>query len=289
VLVNRERLKLLDANLLKLKKMLEDVGAMNKAGFVEKIDVDRLEVAYNNLITEKDKVVRLMGISETLLKFQMGYKVNEAILLTDSLSASNNNVITITENQKTEYSLRPEYALVQTQQKLNELNLKRFKLGYLPSLAAYGVLSEQAQRDKFNFFDASQKWYPIGIVGATLNISFFDGLQNVNRIQQAKINILKTKNTMTGLEQAIDMEISIAQVSYKNALNSLESQTKNMKLAQDVLTVANKKYEQGVGSNLEVINAQTSLKEAETNYFNALYDVYVSKIDYLKANGSLVK
>jgi len=280
---------LLDANISKLKKMLDDTKAMNVAGFVEKIDVDRLEVAYNNLLVEKDKLNRLVGISETLLKFQMGYKVTDNISLTDSLASADKNPVTITENQKTEYSLRPEYSLVQSQQKLNQLSLKRYNLGYLPSLVGYGVLSEQAQRNKFDFFDTQKKWYPIGIIGATLNLSLFDGLQNYNRIQQAKITILKTKNTLSNLEQAIDMEISISQVNYKNAMSSLESQKKNMELAKNVLEVTNKKYEQGVGSNLEVINAQTSLKEAETNYFNSLYDMYVAKIDYLKANGSLVK
>lgn len=269
--------------------MLDDTKAMNVAGFVEKIDVDRLEVAYNNLLVEKDKLNRLVGISETLLKFQMGYKVTDNISLTDSLASADKNPVTITENQKTEYSLRPEYSLVQSQQKLNQLSLKRYNLGYLPSLVGYGVLSEQAQRNKFDFFDTQKKWYPIGIIGATLNLSLFDGLQNYNRIQQAKITILKTKNTLSNLEQAIDMEISISQVNYKNAMSSLESQKKNMELAKNVLEVTNKKYEQGVGSNLEVINAQTSLKEAETNYFNSLYDMYVAKIDYLKANGSLVK
>lgn len=289
VLVNRERTKLLDANITRLKKMLDDTKAMNKAGFVENIDADRLEVAYNNLVTEKEKVNRLVGISETLLKFQMGYKVSDDIKLADSLSTTNQGTIAIEENQKMVYNLRPEYALLETQQKLNSLNLKRYRLGQLPTLVGYGVFSEQAQRNKFDFFDTQKKWFPIGIVGATLNISFFDGLQNINRIRQAKITMLKTKNSLNYLEQAIDMEVSVASVSYKNAVSSLESQQKNMTLAKNVLEVSNKKYEQGIGSNLEIINAQTSLKEAETNYFSALYDMYVARIDYLKATGSLVK
>jgi outer membrane protein len=289
VLVNRERIKLLDANIARLKKILEDTRAMNKAGFVENIDVDRLEVAFNNLNTEKTNVNRLIGLSETVLKFQMGFKIADQITLTDSLSSADKNPITINENQKTAYSLRPEFALVESQQKLNMLNLKRFRLSPMPSLVAYGAFSAQAQRTEFDFFDTKKDWYPIGIIGATLNIPIFDGFQNINRIKQAKITVLKTKNTLDNLQQAIDMEISIASISYQNAINSMESQRKNMKLAQNILDVANKKYEQGLGSNLEIINAQTSLKEAETNYFNSLYDMFVAKVDYLKASGSLVK
>jgi outer membrane protein len=289
VLVNRERIKLLDANIAKLKKMLDDTKAMNKAGFVENIDVDRLEVTFNNLVSEKEKVQRLIGLSETLLKFQMGYKVTDAITLSDSLSVNDQNPVTIAENQKTTYSLRPEYSLLETQQRLNHLQLKRYRLTALPTLVAYGNFAEQAQRTEFNFFDASQKWYPIGIVGATLNIPIFGGGQNANRIKQANISIQKTKNNLFNLEQAIDMEVQVANISYQNAITSLDIQKKNMALAKNVLEVTNKKYEQGVGSNIEIINAQTSFKEAETNYFNALYDMYVAKVDYLKAVGALVK
>jgi outer membrane protein TolC len=59
-----------------------------------------------------------------------------------------------------------------------------------------------------------------------------------------------------------------------------------MELAQSVLDVAQKKYDQGVGSNLEIINAQTALKEAQTNYFNALYEAVIAKVDYDKAMGT---
>ena len=135
----------------------------------------------------------------------------------------------------------------------------------------------------------SKKWYPIGIVGATLNVPIFGGGQNGFRIKQAGITILKTKNNITNLEQAIDMEIQITKTSVLNAMTSLDSQKKNRELAQNILSVATKKYEQGVGSNLEIINAETSLKEAETNYFNALYDLFIAKIDYQKATGTLVK
>ena len=87
----------------------------------------------------------------------------------------------------------------------------------------------------------------------------------------------------------IELETASAFVNYNNASSSLQIQKRNMDLAKNIYTVSQKKYEQGVGSNLEVINAQASLKESETNYFNAVYDLLVYKIDYLKATGSLVK
>jgi outer membrane protein TolC len=269
--------------------MFDDTKELNKSGFVEKIDVDRLEVTYNNLISEKEKISRLAGLTETVLKFQMGYKVADPIALTDSISSTDLNPITVNESQKTVYSLRPEYSLLETQQRLNMLTLKRYRLTAAPTIVGYGSFSEQAQRQKFNFFDAQQKWFPISIIGGTINMPIFGGGQNKYRIKQQDITILKTKNNIFQLEQAIDMEVNVASISYQNALTSLEAQRKNMALAKNVLEVSNKKYAEGVGSNLEIVTAQTALKEAETNYINALYDMYVAKIDYLKATGSLVK
>ncbi len=289
VLVNRERIKLLDANIGRLKKLLDDLKAYNKEGFVEKIDVDRIEVTYNNLITEKTKTERLIGLSESLLKFQMGYKINDPISLSDKLIDNVPESGQIGEDAKINYSNRPEYALLESQRTINTLDLRRNRMAYLPSLVSYGAWNYNAQRTQFDLFDASKKWFPIGIIGATLNVPIFDGLQKHWKIEQAKVALMKTNNTLHGLELAIDMETTSASVAYNNALASMETQKKNMALAQSIYDVSEKKYQQGIGSNVELLNAQTSLTESQTNYYNALYDMLIARIDYMKATGTLVK
>jgi outer membrane protein len=289
VLVNKERVKLLDANLTRLKKLLDDTKAYNKEGFVEKIDVDRLEVTYNNLLIEKEKTDRLIGLSETLLKFQMGYKLSDPITLTDKLDAEQQNAATPAADSKINYSNRPEYSLLETQRKLNELEIRRYRMGYLPSLVGYANLGYNAFNTKFEFLEKSQNWYPVALVGATLNVPIFDGLQKHWKIQQSKVSLLKTTNTLQNLELAIELETTSANIALQNAISSTETQKKNMELAQNVFDVSEKKYQQGVGSNIEMVNAQTSLKEAQTNYYQSLYDLLVAKTDYLKATGNLVK
>jgi len=102
----------------------------------------------------------------------MGYKVNESIVLLDSIKGMQEPSAALNEAGKTAYAARAEYALLQSQQKLNELQLKRYRLTALPTLVGYGNFVEQAQRTSFDFFDADKKWYPIGIVGATLMCPF---------------------------------------------------------------------------------------------------------------------
>lgn len=288
VIINKERIKLLESNLIRLKKILDDTKAFNQQGFAELIDAERLEVQYNNLVTEKDKVVRLIGLSETVLKFQMGYKLNDAIALTDSLNL-NSDTFEELNITNVDVSKRPDYQLLTAQQNLLNLDVKRLKWGYLPTLAAYGAYQYNAQRQEFDLLDTDQKWFKIALVGATLNVNIFDGFQRNYKIQQAKISALKNNNTLKSIESASQLEASVAGISYNNAYSSLLAQKKNMVLAQHVYEVAMKKYQGGVGTNLEIVNAETTLKEAQTNYYNSVYDMLVAKIDYQKAIGTLVK
>ncbi len=76
-------------------------------------------------------------------------------------------------------------------------------------------------------------------------------------------------------------------VNFKNSIASLNNQRANLNLANEILRVSKIKYEQGVGSSIEVTQAQTSLKEAENNYINALYDALVNKVNLDKASGKI--
>lgn len=286
VLVNKERIKLLEANITKLEKLLNDTKAFNKQGFVEQIDVDRLEVSYNNLLTEKQKIERFILFSQNVLKFQMGYAGQENLVLTDSLITSDNSEISLS---KVDVAKRSEYQLLESQQRLNKINVKRLKYGYMPTLVAYSSFNYSGQRNDLNFFTKQHIWYPTALLGGTLSLSIFDGMQRHYKIQQAKLEFKKGENNLKNMQLAMELEGASAVLNYNNAISSLQIQKRNLELAQNVYDISQKKYQQGVGSNLEVINAQTSLKESQTNYTNAVYDMLVSKIDYLKATGTLVK
>ena len=139
----------------------------------------------------------------------------------------------------------------------------------------------------FNFLDGTKKWYPTGVIGATLSLPIFDGFQKSARIRQAKLNLRKIDNEITSFEDAIQLEIRANRNALLDALNSLSVQEKNLELARNISSTSQLKYEQGVGSNLEVLDAETSLKEAQANYFNALYDAIIARINLDKALGNL--
>ena len=159
----------------------------------------------------------------------------------------------------------------------------------MPSAFAYGALSGSAYRSQFDMFNTKTPWYPTALIGAKVSMPIFTGFQRVSRNQQAQLSLEKAENNLDFIKKSIDLELASSTAVLQNASSSLENQKKNIAIAEDVVRVAKLKYDQGVGSNMEVITSETALKESQTNYFNALFDAIVAKIDFDKANGSLVK
>lgn len=285
VLVSNEQLSLLDANLLRLKKSLNDTKALYANGFVEKIDVDRLTVLNNNLETERENVIRLLDLNVNLLKFQMGMSIKSKLTLKDSI-AGLQVVQTFAVSDTAAYKNRIEYSLLETQKKLNELDLKRYKSQFLPSLSAFGSTSQNALSNSLGtLFERS---FPATLIGFRLAVPIISGGIKLYQVRNAKLEILKTENNLINLRNGINLEVEQAQTTYRNGLKSLENQNRNMDLAQEVLRVTKIKYEQGVGSSIEVTTAETSLKEAQNNYINALYELLINKVNMDKALGKIV-
>lgn len=294
-LLAQKQLELLQANVQRLKKLHDDTKALYENGFVEKLDFDRVTVTYNNLLTEQEKVERMVNISLMALKFQMGMDVNTPITLTDSIKED--EFESILQSGSFNPQSRIEYQMVQSQVHLYQLDKKRNTFAYLPSLVAFGSYGYQALGDTFNFFKKPyygyingnyqkiDRWFPTTVVGLKLSVPIFDGLQKHRRWQEAALNKQKAENDLSNLSNAIQLEVNNSKITLTNATATLANQKKNMELAESVYNTAKIKYEQGVGSSLELINAQTDLKTAQTNYLTALYDATVAKIDYQKSTG----
>ncbi|PRY04611.1 outer membrane protein TolC [Pontibacter ummariensis] len=286
VLVNRERMELLEQNLVRLDTLLTQTAIMFENGVAEKLDVDRLRVQLNNLKVEKQKTVRLMELSENLLKFQMGVEQAQLIELTDELEEVEVDMSKLAP-RNFNYSDRIEYSILETQRDLAELDLRNRKAGYLPKLflnSRYGYL---AAGNEFGQVSNLNNWLEFGYVGGQLQVPIFDGLRKHYQIQQAKLALENTKFGFETLRQSIDLELEQASAELTNALDMLDAQRENLELAAEIARVAKIKFQEGVGSNLEVVNAETDLREAQTNYYAAMYDALIAKVNLEKATGTL--
>lgn len=300
VLVNRERMKLFDSNINRVDSLLITTRAMQENGFAESIDVDRIQVNLNNLITEKSKFEKLQQLSVELLKFQMNYPLGQPMEVVGELNEEIVNVNLDEYLRDWDYKSRADYQVLETNWKLQNLNIKNNYAAALPSLSANANLGYSTQSpDIGGLFKTNSSisddgaigpdsWYSFSSFGVNLNIPLFSGLQRTYKVQQEKLELKKIENGFKSLEKGIDLEIKQATTNYQNSISALRAQEENMGLAQNVARVTKIKYEQGVGSNLEVIDAEASLKETQINYYNALFDAAIAKTDLDKAFGKLL-
>jgi outer membrane protein len=286
VLVSKERLEQLGRDIERLGRLKSDTRALFENGFVEKIDYDRVELSYNLLESSRTQAERIVGNSYNLLKFQMGIDINTPIELTEDISTLNIEELAI-QADTVDYRSRVEYSILETQHRLTELDVKKNQFSRFPTLVLFGNLSANASRNEFNIFDTGRRWYPTAIVGASLTVPIFGGFQKMAQTRQAKLNQQKVENSFYSLQEGITLEYKNALTNLRNNVDRLETQKRNRELAREIARVSKIKYDQGVGSNLEVIEAETSLREAETNYFTAMLEAVISKVDLQKASGTI--
>jgi outer membrane protein len=284
-MINLKRQNVFDVNMVRLDSLIKQTEKSQKAGFVEKIDLDRLVVSYNNLLTERDKFSNMLVLSGLLLKFQMGMPVETELAIADQIESV--NVESIQIDGKSDFENRQEFKLLKAQYKFKSLEHKDNLLSYLPTIKADANLGYFTQSNKFDFFEKSHPWYHYGAYSISANITIFDGLSRQRRIQQSRLKLEKAQNDIDYLKQSINLETKTAELNFKSSVDALKNQKQNIDLAQEVVRVTQLKYRSGVGSNIEVITAESSLKEAQVNYYNALYDAIVYKIEFEHATGNL--
>ena len=90
------------------------------------------------------------------------------------------------------------------------------------------------------------------------------------------------------LENSIDLEIMQARINLNNSIERLNTQRENEELAREVFDITRIKYQEGVGRNLDVIDADTAYKTAQLDYQNALYEALVARTELKKALGILI-
>jgi outer membrane protein TolC len=284
LVVGRQQLNSIDANIGRFEKQLYNTTELYKNGFAERLDVDKINVQLNNLQTEKIKIQNQLDAGNAGLKFLLNMPQAETLVLTDSITEADlkDNVLDTAFN----YSDRKEYKQLEEAIKLGQYNIKRYKLSYLPTLSAFANYSKNAQRTEFDFFKGGT-WFTTSLIGLRLNVPIFDGFAKRARIDKAKLELEQTRNNVEQLQASIDNDVATANLNIRSALLTIDNQKRNMQLAEQVYNTTRLKFEQGLGSNIEIYNAQAELRIAQTNYYSALYDAIIAKIDYLKATGKL--
>lgn len=281
VLLLEENLEILNKNSENLSQLLKETKALYEEGFAEQLDVDRLELSLANLQVERENLERQRQAALNALKFTLNADQELDFVIEENLEGLATEVAQELLTSTVNYEARPEVQYVEKGIDLADLNIEQYKMGYYPTLRGFVSYTQNRQ---WNTKDDAF-WAPTALVGVTLNVPIFDGWDKKAKVERAKLAKEINLNQQNTLLRSIELEVSNAKSAYTTSQKSLAAQRRNRALAQRIYNTTQIKYREGVGSSLEVNQAEQSLYTAQGNYIQALYNLAVAKYDLLSALG----
>lgn len=267
-----ESRKILTQNLENINKTLYEITEMNKQGFLEKTDVDQLEVTANSVRNVMSQIDSNLDMGYRLMKIQLGMEDSTKIELTDRME-SNDSLIESSMHLTAEQFIienNTDYKLIQSSEKVAKLELNLSKSNFLPTITAFYNHNEQLNTSAFNFA-------PRDVVGINLSLPIFSSGERLAVVSQKRMAFEKAQNTREFVSKSILMQASQYQNDVKLKLEKYLNQKKSKELSDDIYQRTMEKYKQGLASSMDLMNSQNQYLNNLTNYYQSIYDLQGAK------------
>ncbi|HND87750.1 MAG TPA: TolC family protein [Saprospiraceae bacterium] len=283
-----ENLAILDKNIGNLDKLLSDTRAINKAGFAEQLDVDRLDLSLANLRSERGNLARQREIVVSALKMAMGMPVGTEISLSDDLNALLKTYADADLTTAVNPMNHPEYLQLLKGRDLAALQIDLYRKPWMPTVLGF-VQWQGGLQGGFGAKDSPthNKWFfiPSAVAGLSVSVPLYDGGGSKAKRERALIQVQTIDAQKQMLENAIQLQAESARKQYANAAERVSNQQKNLALAQRIYDTTQTKYKAGIGSSFEITQAEQGLYSAQQALMTAQFDLLNAKVAIKKALG----
>jgi outer membrane protein len=272
---------ILDQTLINTKKTLSDMQQMYKQGLIENTDVDQIELITLNLANGLSSMNRQLDATYDLLKFQLGMPFSDKIVLTDNLEGIANTV-NLETLMATPFNINNnlDYQILETSERIGNLNLKREKSTYLPNLAAVYRHQEKVNKPAFDF-------NPKDVVGVTMNIPIFSsGSRNV-KVQQRQLDLKKITNTKENVANGLQLQYVNAKNELTTAYEKYLNDRKNIDLTQRIYDKTLIKFNEGLATSREITDNLAQYLAAQSNMYSSILSLISAKNKLDKLNNNL--
>ena len=281
----QQKLKTVETNLNSTTKTRDIIEGLYKSGLAKKIDLDRTNVAVNNLKASKQQILEVLQLQEHSLKFMIGMDINKAIMMPEDTF----DVTPALLGNEASVENRTEIKVINKQLELLELDRKAKKAEYYPTLALSGNFGYTGVGQKFPWFSKDEHtfYYSAASIGLSLNIPIFNGFSTRAKLRQADVNIKKAEVEKREAELAISLDIENAKTQINNSLITINTQKENVDLAKNVLENTQNNYKYGLSTLTDLLDAEKAYADAQNNYTNALLEYKIAEIKLIKSRGEL--
>lgn len=285
VLVAEENKTILTNILESTQQLLTETTLIYQEGLTDEDNVDQLKLAVNDLNSSLASSERQINIAKNLLKFQIGYNINNELVLTDNIEG----LLNFTDPESSlsnnfNFNNHIDYQMIKTNEQLMKQDWNKEKLSFAPSIAAFFSHSQQNMSNNFDVFSGG-KYYPQTLWGLSLKLPIIAGGTRLSKISQAKIEYLKAQNTSKKVEQSLLLNAQKSQSEFASALSVYNNQKEGLAISKKINDKAIKKYNEGIISSLELAQTHNQYLEKESNYIKALLDLFNAKSNLNKALG----
>ncbi|QES88355.1 TolC family protein [Rhizosphaericola mali] len=288
--VYREQLYLLNSNLENYIKQVDISQLQVNKGVLLQKELDKVSVDRNNTISKIRVAQSNLELSINQLKYDMGYPFDDTISLdttTEIVGVIGKTASNVSDTPSFFLQNITDYKIDEITMKADKINAEKIKAQMYPKLTAYAKYGTVGFGDYLG--QTFQGTSPFAGVGLKLSFPILDFYKRNAQYKQAKFQ------SMNSMEQ-LKLNADKYRLDYKNAYNKMDQEQgnvimdkNNIQLAESVLATTNLQYQKGVTDMTDWINAQNSLKEAQTNYLNSLYNYLMAKVDMEKSAGTLIK
>lgn len=278
-LVVAEGVRILDKNIESQQKLVFETKANYQAGFVEQLDVDRLEYALSTFQTDRESLIRQRDKLTDVLKFTMNMPNSEEITLMDDVDRLLIIYGDIDIEEKLDYMNRPDYVASLKATELNDIQTDAFRKDWWPVMSFFGSYDPTFQGNDELF------WIPSAIVGVQLNMPIYDGGYYKAKEERSVIQSLKVAEQRKILAMSYDLQIETARKDYYSTKQKMEDREQSLNLAERIFETSETKFRQGVGSSFEVTQAQAGLYRSQADLVNARFDYLKSLVAFKQALG----
>jgi outer membrane protein len=283
VFISQQQIALLKDNLERTQQVLDILKLQRDNGVIQPVDYTNTEVSFNNTRSQLSLAENDVTLALNRLKYQMGLAQDQPLTLSDSLLLK---VAPVVEQTQFDAKNLVTFQQAETNLSLQRLQLQRIRAGYMPSLnftANYGTLNFANQFD-----NAFKNFIGYGSIGLRLNVPIFDGFQRDSQVQQAKLTVLTQEAQQRLNTSSYQLQFSNAQSQIQRAKLNAENDERTVKLAQEVYNITTLQYKQGTKPLTDLINADNSYRQAQSNYINSLINFYQARLDLEQSQGTLL-
>lgn len=288
VLTAKSNVQIMDSIVKSTENLYRKMESMRKIGFIEQQEVDQLEMNFSRSKSMLNNAGRLLNVAKNMLKMQMGYPYDQDLDVDADLQQYVNKIILEYGQIKGSVEQNMQLILMAKRKEISEYELKNTQYAYFPQLSAFFNHQYMAFRNEFNFFSGGD-WFPSTAWGINLRVPVFTGGMRHQKVQQAKIDVLKREEEINEAKRMLEFqEIRLIQ-DFESAIEQLRIEEKNVDLAMKIYANSSNKKNIGTNSTLDVTQAYSQILNAQAEYIRACSSLLNTKSELDNLYGTFNK